>query len=927
MSKKEDDLAIDFSGIGRKIGSLFKAGSKTESRVRKEKPSHNEPHAGPHETHAKKSDDEISLDLRKAGSFIVKHRTVFLLLIPLFIAIFFRAYPIYLPITDEWAKSSVDRYYKAQITDQINQQYPNLPAENKEVIANENLEKLITERKDVYRQQISQVSQTFKAQFQDETGQTYILDIDPWHWYRYTKNIVDHGYPGDYIREDGVMMDNHMVAPLGNKVGKELHPYFGAYLHMFLRLFNSNISVMTSFFMLPLVLSIIMVIPAFFIGRKIGGDLGGLFTSILLATNPSLLARTTAGVPDTDAYTILFPLIIVWLFYEALDSTERKNAIIYSVIAAFFVAVFSATWYGWWYIFDFLIGVTVIYLIYLVLVQKESLKDALDIQGKKNVIFLSLVCFFVCSMVLVPIFTTTSNFSSVFTQPISFISIKQSANPSLWPNVFTTVAELNEASLSQVIQSLGGKMLFAISLLGILLILVTKNEGKSNAKYATLLVIWFLATIYASTKGIRFVNLLVPAFSLAVGAAVGISFRYLSRWIVNELNVNKMICNFVLALLMIMILIVPIKTAQATAKGQVPLISDGWYNALTKIRTNSTQDAIVNSWWDFGHWFKAVTDRAVTFDGASQNRPQAHWVGHVLLTDNEDQAIGILRMLDCGANTAFDVLNNQTNNMHLSIDIVYSVIVLDKEDARAVLEKNGIPEDKIEEVLKYTHCSPPEDYFITSEDMVGKAGVWAHFGSWDFEKAKIWTEFRKKSSEEAVALMMKEFNYSEEKAQNTYYEVQSITDEKEANNWISPWPGYAGVTSCQQIKSNNGSIQCVFNIGNQMAPFQVDIERMEASIETTTGQVRPSSMVYVDKNDNFVEKKYANNTLPYSLGIVKKGDGYQAIMMSPQLAASMFTRLFYFDGAGLKHFDKFDHEVDISGQNIIVWKVDWEGKK
>ena len=37
---------------------------------------------------------------------------------------------------------------------------------------------------------------------------------------------------------------------------------------------------------------------------------------------------------------------------------------------------------------------------------------------------------------------------------------------------------------------------------------------------------------------------------------------------------------------------------------------------------------------------------------------------------------------------------------------------------------------------------------------------------------------------------------SKEKAENTYYEIQAITSDSEANTWIAPWPGYGGVMSC-----------------------------------------------------------------------------------------------------------------------------------
>lgn len=926
MTKKEDELSIDFSKIGRKISSLM-AKLKTEEKEKSHKSRHvSEKHsAHEHPSHESRDEEEISIDIRKIGSSIIKHKTLFLLLIPLFLAVFFRAYPIYLPVTDDWAENSVQRYYKDQIMQQVNQQYPNLPPENKDSIVNENLQKVIAEQKQMYNQQITEVSQNFKSHFQDDAGQTYLLAIDPWQWYRYSGDIIDHGYPGDYIRENGKKWDKHMIAPLGNRVGDELHPYFGAWLYSILNFFNRDISLLTAFFLLPLIVASLAVIPAFFIGKKIGGNLGGLFASVLVAVHPAILTRTAAGFSDTDAYNVLFPLIIFWLFFEALDSENRKNTIIYSILAGVVVTIFSMTWYGWWYIFDFIVIAIVIYLVYLFVLRKESLSDLLDVrkESKKNLVFIALACFFLSSLIFITLFTDTSGFSAIYKQPLNFITIKQSAAPTLWPNVFTTVAELNEASLNQIIRQLGGKMMFAISLLGILLTITLKKDGKIDVRYAILLLVWYAGTMYASTKGIRFTTLMVPAFAIAIGAAAGISFKYLSKWAVRELHINKIIANVVLAVVLLALLVGPVKSADATVRGEVPSMNDAWYSALTKINTDSTEDAIINSWWDFGHWFKAVADRAVTFDGASQNRPQAHWIGRVLLTSNEKEAVGILRMLDCGANTAFEIVRNETKNIIKSVNIIYDVIVVNEEEAREILEKE-ISSEAADRVLIVTHCMPPEDYFITSGDMVGKAGVWSHFGSWNFERALIWRDLRKKDVNEAVDYMVKAFGYTEEKAQNLYYETQSFTSERQANNWISPWPGFVGTTSCPKV--NNNTIQCVFRLNNQVIPVQVDVESMEAEIETTTGKLYPSSITYA-QDDGFVEKKYENNTLPYSLSLVRQGENYIGVMMSPQLAASMFTRLFYHNGVGLEHFDKFDHKNDMTGLNIITWKLDWDGKE
>ena len=41
---------------------------------------------------------------------------------------------MYLPATDNWAQNTVYNYYQNQIAQQVNQQYPNLPDQNKKIL-------------------------------------------------------------------------------------------------------------------------------------------------------------------------------------------------------------------------------------------------------------------------------------------------------------------------------------------------------------------------------------------------------------------------------------------------------------------------------------------------------------------------------------------------------------------------------------------------------------------------------------------------------------------------------------------------------------------------------------------------------------------------------------------------------------------------
>ena len=125
---------------------------------------------------------------------------------------------------------------------------------------------------------------------------------------------------------------------------------------------------------------------------------------------------------------------------------------------------------------------------------------------------------------------------------------------------------------------------------------------------------------------------------------------------------------------MSMLFIGVFKSSLAQVKSDIPLVNDAWYDALKAIKEDSENNpgqpwekAIITSWWDFGHHFKYLSDRAVTFDGGTQVTPQAHWVGKLFLSSDEYVSVSILRMLDCVGNKAFDSLTN-VSDTPFSID-------------------------------------------------------------------------------------------------------------------------------------------------------------------------------------------------------------------------------------------------------------------
>ncbi|MBI2651715.1 hypothetical protein HYX01_04545 [Candidatus Woesearchaeota archaeon] len=970
-TKNEDEISIDFS----KIKNLFK------------------------KEHFKPSDEDkdIAINWQKTAGFFRKYGVFFIVLIPIILSVYIRMQADSLYVADRWAEESAINNLRSQVKAGIDQQYPNLPEQNKNALVDKQMQKVIADNKAQIDQNIRGTSNFIKSYFQDENGYTYMPDIDPYYWYRYAKNIVEHGYPGDILK-DGKSWDTYQIAPVGRPVTEDMfHGYFLAYFYKSLRLFALNITLMRAISYYPVFISALSVLLVFLIARKIAGNMAAFFAALMIAVGSTqFLGRTLFGHADSDAWVVFFPLLITWLFMEAIESKGALKIIFISTLAGFFTGLYTFAWSGWWYIFDFLIITVIATLGYLILVNfkdainnPKTLFSNLSIRNEAIV----LVIYFISTAFFVTIISGWDIFTGSFTGPLSFPSIKAPVNPSLWPNVLTTVAELNEGAIKQVVESVGGASFFFISLIGLVLaisrkqglklfdffyiigaaifygllfakfgnnkplyqsisifslliwimlpiiisiiISIYKKDSSYDFRLSILLSLWMSSTIFASIKGIRFTLLLAPAFSVAFGVAFGRLYTYLSELLTKELKIYKPIVSTVLIVLLLPVYINPTQAAINGARSDLPIINDAWYNSLNKIKTNSSKDAIITSWWDFGHHFKALADRKVTFDGTTQTTVPAHWVGKFFLTSDEQQALGILRMLDCGSSSAFHTLNKAVNDTHLALKILNEIILLDKESAEKRLKDYNLNKEKIENVTSFTHCNPPDAYVIASEDMIGKSGVWSHFGSWNFERADIWQNARKMPLEEATSYLIKKFNYTKEQAESVYFEVQGITSDSEANSWVAPWPGYAGTTTCKKSNNEHEYVCPPIGIGKDnngkdvAATFYINLSSYNVFgiIQGTSNIVNASAVAFTTEN-GILKKQFKGNTIGYGFTLIPKNENeLLAVISSKELTGSIFTRLFFMQGHGLRYFKLLTREKGLTGTDIYVYKVDWEGRE
>lgn len=279
---------------------------------------------------------------------------------------------------------------------------------------------------------------------------------------------------------------------------------------------------------------------------------------------------------------------------------------------------------------------------------------------------------------------------------------------------------------------------------------------------------------------------------------------------------------------MTIILFVPFTTSYAVSLSQPPILDNNWWEALNWIKNNTKECAVIATYWDPGHFIRAIAERPVVFDGATQNAK------------------------------LYEHIKNRT--------IVRSRI----QDIATVLYTSN--ETKAVEILKHykmPNCS--EMYFIASSDLIGKSHWWIYFSTWDPK-----THTGKKSS---------------------YY--------------------YARLTGKKPMLSGNGT-QYIYNNmfmvikeGKKMIPYMI-----YNGNQYSTTPYKIEKIFYFDNYTGYVQ--YSDN--PQIKGMLYlTPDMNIAFFIPEEIENSMFTRMFFFNGAGLNDFKL----VKNFGGEVKLFKVEF----
>lgn len=529
-----------------------------------------------------------------------------------------------------------------------------------------------------------------------------VLDYDPFFFYRYAKMIIEN----DYKIPKWDMLS--FFPP-----GRPVEPFQGwaytiAILYKYLSGIFPGITLTKVAIISPLIMVALIPILAFFLGRFLSNNLGGIATALFAVLTPTFLGVSMAGYSDTDAPVVFYMFFSVLTLFLALEKSKKGliKAIPFFILATAANLMFIFNWGAGWLpliIFLAFIPTIIVFRIIEQMIREGKLKINLKntlIELKQ--LFIPLAILFVAINVIGFIFFKTTMFHSLL-GGLAFTGI---AGEPLIVNI--SVAELQPINIftREGFQAVAGRIGLApmlLTLLGLPLLVIYKLFRKEKITWFEIFMfLWALIMFYLISRGVRFSLLFSIAAAVASGYVIGNLFVYLRKY--------PLAFAAVFGVISVLTLMFVSEAVQFHYAASGMMISQNWYNALDWLKENADKDSLISTWWDPGHIIAGYTGLKVHADGAhcspKQCIPYNHNIrirdmGRIMSTTNETEAVQILKK--------------------------YKELTPEQcEQAR----------QKFKEIMPQDACKPVTDiYLIASADLIGKYYWMSFFGSWD-EKTK-----------------------------------------------------------------------------------------------------------------------------------------------------------------------------------------------
>ena len=524
----------------------------------------------------------------------------------------------------------------------------------------------------------------------------YLNEFDPYLQWRMAQYVVDHGFLAWFKWHDTMSWFPYGAdMPTWNLYGEA---FVVAGVTMFLHSVGVNFSTFEVAVTFPVIAGTLTVLATYFLGKDIWGRGVGMFTALFMALNASSIGRTQLGFLRHEPLGILLMIVIVLFFRRAtVPTASTRKTLIYASLAGVSLYYLAATWAAFYFPLDLL----VLYSVVLALLGRSSKKLFLTYSVSMG-IFLLFTPFLVPKLGFVALKDLTwlavpaGEVVLLAREASTYIASRKLQLYTLAAAVVATAAIVAVLSYFKVVENPAGKFyavinpfvrgdvpiiqsvaehqpatwssffyefgsLIFLMLFGFVIIL---QRGRNDDIFVLL---WGVTSIYFAASFVRLTLILAPAFCILAGIgtvelgkpAVDIireAVIYPKRKAQVIARIGREFGVAIFLILLIMMLPSFWRAVQASYQpativtSSIPTVPQegqelryqDWLEALSWMRENTPQGAVVFAWWDYGYWITALGDRRSLADNGTQNSTQIGMIAQTFL-DNATFALPNLK--------------------------------------------------------------------------------------------------------------------------------------------------------------------------------------------------------------------------------------------------------------------------------------------
>ncbi len=837
----------------------------------------------------------------------------------------------------------------------------------------------------------------------DGRQHVFLGDFDSYHWLRMARNYLRTGTTCDSIVDGVCRdtYTNAPVGRT-NIYNRSLHIAAIIALDRLITFFRPGFPIPASSFLVQALIGMLGVIPTFAIGRRVAGNLGGFSAAIVLGLNPLFLERSLGSDDDVWNVVLPLFMVWALIEASAASSSRRQiaYATLGAVFVGLHAASWSGWPFAYGVLMIGLLANLLFESIKLALCRvRAEISSGVGVRRAALVVAVFYFSAWIAtSLAGASYFAAARGIARPITSILRVhpgrADVAAGAHPSppgenVWPHSF--VAELKKSGPNEFAHSMGGNWVLLEGCLGLLLLalpqrrwrwwdfallvgaaglyrygltaslagdwrlpvliaapiavailidLLPNARAPQEDRSAVLIVlVWFCAAMHLGFSAERLIMLLAAPFAIAFGAIPGRAYLWLSGLIRERPPRDAAPLSVATFVALAALIIAPAKAGYRTGRNYLPRINQAWWTTLEALREQSPPNSIINANWDYGYWIKYAAERRVASDGGSLSTHIPYWQSRALLAPNDNQAVGVLRMLACGSDAtpepegqlgAYGKLIADGLDPIAAQSMVLELAGLDFADAKARLARGGLSDAAQASVLASTHCDAPPAYLILTTEMT--SSKWFKIGHWDFRRAYAYENERSIPQAAAVDDLSARFGMTPADARTLFQQVRGLNSDEDAQRFLAPAQTvkHPGWMPCESL--SGGELDCTRNVTPSERPtisglvYRATDTTLKISFLSDDGKVRQrdgTPAIVLTVGDNEITERPVDSPTDPDLAVMVYPAKSRALVGPSVLVRSTFTRLMMFNGHYSPLFTMIDKATAIGGETVITWKINW----